>query len=87
VLWLRPEYQIPPFGSDAERVRLEEERRRARQADMARAAQRALAFYDDLQEIKPQFPTGDELVETAAVNAIADPSANLEEKGPVEGHR
>jgi hypothetical protein len=65
--WLRPDHQIPRFGSDAERARLDEERRRARQADMARAGQGALTLEDDLQEMKPRFPTGHELAETAAV--------------------
>jgi hypothetical protein len=31
VRWLRPDYQIPRFGSDAEKARLEDERRRAKE--------------------------------------------------------
>ena len=57
--WLRPDYQIPRFGSEAERARLAEERRQARQHE--RATQGALALDDDLQEMKPRFPTGNEL--------------------------
>ncbi|MGH6816018.1 MAG: class I SAM-dependent DNA methyltransferase, partial [Hyphomicrobiaceae bacterium] len=67
VRWLRPVFQIPRFGSEAERARLEEERRRAAAERHAVAAQGALAFQDDLQEMKPLFPTGNELAETAAV--------------------
>jgi hypothetical protein len=64
VRWLRPDYQIPRFGSDAERARLEEERREAR------ARQGEFAVEDDLQEGKPKFPTGNELAETAAVMRV-----------------
>jgi hypothetical protein len=67
VKWLRPDYQVPCFGSDAERARLEEERRRAREEERAAVRQGALDLEDDLQELKPKFPTGDELAETAAV--------------------
>lgn len=75
VRWLRPDYQIPRFGSDAERARLEDERRRERVE--TRAGQSALDLDDDLQEMKPKFPTGDELAETAAIMRIlaATPSA------------
>lgn len=68
VRWLRPGYQIPRFGSDAERARLAEERRRTR--DLARAEQAALALEDDLQEMKRKFPTGNELAETAEVMSV-----------------
>ncbi len=70
VNWLRPDYQIPRFGSDAERARLEDERRRVRDEERQAARQGALDFEDDLQEMKPRFPTGDELAETAAVMRV-----------------
>ncbi|MBL8882985.1 MAG: class I SAM-dependent DNA methyltransferase [Hyphomicrobium sp.] len=70
VKWLRPDYQIPRFGSDVERTRLEEERRRARDEERAAARQGALELEDDLQEMKPKFPTGNELAETAAVMGV-----------------
>lgn len=68
VHWLRPDYQIPRFGSDAERARLEDERRRERAE--VRVGQSTLDLDDDLQEMKPKFPTGDELAETAAVMRV-----------------
>lgn len=68
VEWLRLDYQIPRFGSDAERARLEDERRR--ECVETRAGQSALDLDDDLQEMKPKFPTGDELAETAAIMRI-----------------
>jgi hypothetical protein len=72
VRWLRPEYQIPKFGSDWEKTRLEEERRKARAE--ARAAQGDLRdrLVDALTEArgKPTFPTGNELAETAAVMSV-----------------
>lgn len=76
IKWLRPDYQIPRFGSDAERARLEEERRAARASDKLRPRQGALELEDDLQEMmpadssKPKFPTGKELEETAAVMGV-----------------
>ena len=76
VRWLRPDYQIPRFGSDAERARLAEERRRARASQ--RATQGALALDDDLQEMKPRFPTNNSLEETAAVvRALASATTPL----------
>ena len=68
IRWLRPDYQVPRFGSDAERARLAEEKRRQR--ELKRATQEALDLEDDLQEMKPKFPTGNELEETAAVMRI-----------------
>jgi len=68
IRWLRPDYQIPRFGSDAERARLAEEKRQAR--ELKRATQAALDLEDDLQEMKPKFPTGKELEETAAVMRV-----------------
>jgi hypothetical protein len=68
VRWLRPDYQIPRFGSDAERARLAEEKRQQR--ELRRATQGALALDDDLQEMKPKFPTNNELEETAAVMRV-----------------
>lgn len=70
IRWLRPDYQIPRFGSDAERARLEEERRKARDEARAAARQGTLDIDDDLQEMKPKFPTGNELAETAAVMRV-----------------
>jgi len=75
VRWLRPEYQIPRFGSEAEKARLAEEKRR--EEERMRPAQAAFDLGDDLREMmpnagKPDFPTGDELKETAAVmNVLA----------------
>jgi hypothetical protein len=68
IRWLRPDYQIPRVGSDAERARLSEEKRKAR--ELKRATQEALDLEDDLQEMKPKVPTGKELEETAAVMRI-----------------
>lgn len=75
IRWLRPEYQIPRFGSDAEKARLAEEKRQAREAERLRPRQGALELQDDLREMmpkggKPDFPTGDELAETAAVMSV-----------------
>lgn len=70
VKWLRPDYQIPRFGSEVERARLEEERRRTRDEEKAAAWQSAFDLDDDLQELKPKFPTGNELAETAAVMGV-----------------
>lgn len=64
VKWLRPEYQIPRFGSDVEKERIKHER------ETARADQTALALDDDLQEMKPRYPTDKELEETAAVMRV-----------------
>lgn len=69
IRWVRPDYQIPRFGSEAEKVRLAEERRRAREAQRL-PQQSHLALEDDLQEMKARFPTGDELAETAAVIGV-----------------
>ena len=73
VRWLRPDYQIPRFGSDAEKARLEEERRRAKEEkDKLTQKQGALLFEDDLREMKPPFPTGKELEETVAVMRVLE---------------
>ncbi len=62
VLWLRQDYQVPRFGSDAEKARLAEEQRRKKEAqDRLAPKQGTLSFEDDLQEMKPKFPTGVEL--------------------------
>jgi hypothetical protein len=64
VRWLRPDYQIPRFGSDAEKARLKAEK------EKSRAAQEAM-FPEAEPEIgKPRFPTEDELAETAAVMSV-----------------
>ena len=76
VRWLRPDYQIPRFGSDAEKARLVEQRRKARETEKLRPRQGALGLDDDLREMtpadtgKPKFPTGDELAETVAVTRV-----------------
>ncbi len=73
VRWLRPDYQIPRFGSDAEKARLEAERRRAKEEkDRLTQKQGALHFEDDLREMKPPFPTGKELEETVAVMRVLE---------------
>jgi len=72
VRWLRPDYQIPRFGSDAEKARLEEERRRAREAAKAQPGQGSLLLEDDLREMKRKFPTGDELAETVDVMRVLE---------------
>lgn len=67
IKWLRREYQVPRFGSDAEKSRLEAERKKLR------PTQGALDLQDDLREMmptKPAFPTNDELAETAAVMKV-----------------
>jgi len=76
IKWLRPDYQIPRFGSDAERARLAEAKRQER--DLRRAEQTALALDDELEEMKPRFPTNNALEETAAVmRVLAGASAPL----------
>lgn len=76
VKWLRPDYQIPRFGSDAERARLEDERRKARDDEKIRPRQDVLDLDDDLREMapadaaKPKFSTGNELAETADVMRV-----------------
>jgi hypothetical protein len=75
VKWLRPAYQIPRFGTETQRARLEDERRRTRETG-AVARQASLDLDDDLQEMKPRFPTDNELAETTAVMAtLASASA------------
>jgi hypothetical protein len=77
VLWLRPDYQIPRFGSDAERERLDDERRKAK-ADVSRKPNPGtLDLDEELGDMlpsedgtKPKYPTGDELAETAAVMSV-----------------
>lgn len=66
VRWLRPEYQRERFGSEAEKATAKAERDDAR----TKARQEALNFDDDLQEMKPEFPTENELAETASVMRI-----------------
>lgn len=71
VRWLRPDYQIPRFGSEADQTTL----KAARDAERAKAKQAMLDLDDDEEDheddddqvTKPKFPTGDELAETAAV--------------------
>jgi hypothetical protein len=64
VRWLRPDYQIPRFGSDAEKARLKAE------GEKARAAQTAMELEAEEEEGKPRYPTDDELAETAAVMSV-----------------
>lgn len=69
VRWLRPDYQIPRFGSDAEKARLRHEKQKAK------AAQEAFALEEADDAGKPRYPTDDELAETAAVmSALASSS-------------
>ena len=72
VRWLRPDYQIPRLGSDADKARLEEERRVAKEAARLKPDQGTLRFEDDLREMKPKFPTGQELAETVAVMRVLE---------------
>ena len=76
VRWLRPDYQIPRFGSDAEKAALaEQERRKKAEKDRLAPKQGILTFEDDLQEMKPKFPTGEELAETVAVMRVLEAAA------------
>ena len=82
IKWLRPDYQILRVGSDAERARLDDERRSSRAADKLRPRPGALDLTDDLREMlprptddrdddaKPRYPTSNELAETAAVMRV-----------------
>ena len=81
VRWLRPDYQIPRFGSAEEKAHWKDKTERRIGDDGAadvgiRPAQGVLALPDDLSEMmpradddasKPKFPTNDEMAETAAV--------------------
>lgn len=76
VHWLRPDYQIPRFGSDEEKARWKDPSRHPVSDEGIRPAQGVLALPDDLSEMmpraeddasKPKFPTNDEMAETAAV--------------------
>ena len=64
VRWLRSDYQIPRFGSDAEKARLKTEK------EKARAGQEALTLDAEAKGGKPRYPTDDELAETAAVMSV-----------------
>lgn len=72
VRWLRPDYQIPRYGSDAEKARVEEERRRTRAEARTSPGHGVLPFGDGLRETKPKFPTGEELAETVAVMRVLE---------------
>ena len=61
IRWLRPDYQIPKFGSDAEQARLKADRAAAKTALLD------LDGEDEEAATKPKFPTGNELAETAAI--------------------
>ena len=65
IRWLRPDYQIPKFGSDAEQSRLKAERAAAKTAQLDFDG-------DDTDDAasKPKYPTGDELAETAAIMRV-----------------
>lgn len=82
VHWLRPDYQIPRFGSQEEKARWAEDQRRTTDPTYVPPAetgihqtQDVLGLPDDLSEAiprdedgtKPRFPTNDEMAETAAV--------------------
>ena len=87
VRWLRPDYQIPRFGSDAEKAALaEEERRKKAEKDRLAPKQGMLSFEDDLQEMKPKFPTGEELAETAAVMRVLEAAAEPVSIGGIARH-
>ena len=76
VHWLRLDYQIPRFGSDRPKRALAEEQRRKKEAqDRLAPKQGTLSFEDDLQEMKPKFPTGEELGETVAVMRVLEAAA------------
>ena len=78
IRWLRPDYQIPRFGSEEMKVAFAQSQTRAQlPSDGIRPRQGALDLPDDLQEMmprekvaKPEFPTNDELAETTAVMSI-----------------
>jgi hypothetical protein len=53
IKWLRPDYQIPRLGDDAEMARLEAERKAQRDAQKLRPAQGSLGIEDDLREMMP----------------------------------
>jgi hypothetical protein len=61
VRWLRPDYQISCFGSDAERARLRAEKEKA---------QETMQLEIEQDESKPRYPTDNELAETAAVMSV-----------------
>ncbi len=85
--WLRPDYQIPRFGSDAEKARLEGERRRAKaEKEHAAPEQAALLFDENLPETKPPFPTGRELEETVAVMRVLEAAAAPMSVGDIARH-
>jgi hypothetical protein len=77
VRWLRPDYQIPRFGSAAEKARWQREQAGEHaDADDVNPAQgemlmaggtSAIAAPADDDAAKPKFPTNDEMAETAAV--------------------
>ena len=66
VKWLRPDYQIPRFGTDSERARLDAAKVKARQDQLA-----ILEEEDNVEApTKPKFRTGNELAETADVMRV-----------------
>jgi SAM-dependent methyltransferase len=77
VRWLRPDYQIPRFGSPAEKARWQREQAGERpDADDVHPAQGEMLMAGGASAItapieddaaKPKFPTNDEMAETAAV--------------------
>jgi len=67
IKWLRPDYQIPRFGNDAERARLAAEKAKTKDDQLALLADDE---DDDEATAKPKFPTGKELEETAAVMRV-----------------
>lgn len=66
VKWLRPDYQVPRLGSEAERAHLAAEKQKTRQDQLA------LMDEEDDEEApaKPKFQTGNELAETADVMRV-----------------
>jgi hypothetical protein len=77
VRWLRPDYQIPRFGSAAEKARWQREQAGERpDADEVHPAQSEMQMAGGASDVatpvddeasKPKFPTNDEMAETAAV--------------------
>ena len=55
-------------------------RRKKEAQDRLAPKQGTLSFEDDLQEMKPKFPAGEELAETAAVMRVLEAAAGAGER-------
>jgi hypothetical protein len=64
IRWLRPDYQIPKFGSDAEQARLKADRMAVKTGELPFVGSPATKIR------KPKFPTDDELDENDAVRHV-----------------